>query len=967
MAFGDDKKLILRQSVVGMEGMWAKMFDPPKASPATPDMVPPTNPVPEVMAAAGMLGSGPSTPHTVSPDLMHGHQQPTWDGQKNLLFFLIRDGDNPAAVGTFPGPTYRIPRGVVFHANTQGHGPPPHTIHWHGLEPTPMNDGVGHCSMEIGDYTYQWQPNFIGSYFYHCHRNTVQHFEFGLYGFIVIEAPDAYFSTLLGPAVLGREIPIGAGRDGLRRTAANLGPTPYNQIGFPQFPDFEGGKITDPDPWNGDTRLKFATNPHAMTVAYDVEALWVFAARDSVWSDMAPNARATYPKHGNVPGVDDQFQENPGQDGFFAFNDYHADYWYVTGVPVPAHKGDVEPGILPTGVVIPAELNSGIAGTQVSIDAKVNETILLRQLNGSYNCTEVTFPVDVVCIAWDGRALGVPPYGDYNHPYLIKAGTPIHQSVARRCDLLIRSSVEVNDFATVKFINTRGQLPDAPEEVLVTAKIPFHIGPPLVAGGTHGISGSVMNADVPPAPMVGATVTIAPISLGGSKRRTVTLEADGTFVLPNLTDGMYEIRPHMASNTRVHFEPDVLTVSLNGADIPGVEFVQTLNPPRFVVEGDVLDEFGEPLKGVTMHARPVYAVEGEEIIPDVVTNASGHYRFEGLFNLDYIITPEKTGRTFAPPHLHVIIHAADLANVDFAQQAKPKEGVRFVEGVIKDDKGAPIAGVLVHLTGTKVMDVVTDGAGRYRFDNLPDGTYFVTPEKAGRIFAPAAVEAMVMGADKPGVNFATAPQQQTAETVITLSTKTNPSLDYGKKFVVAGTLMSGGTGLAGQQVILQSAAPRAAFKDVAQVTTGAGGTFSFSVKPATKTNYRARFAGFGTTGFKNSVSTWIGATPEAYVRTPIARSSMSVTKEYTVYGYLKPKVKAGTFPVRIYKEKKTASGKWKKQGFVKAKASNYSSYTKYSAKMKLGSKGEWRLRAYAPAGNGHAATWSSGWDKVTVK
>ena len=114
-----------------------------------------------------------------------------WDGKK-LEFFLIANPDVTAANnGTFPGPTIRIPRGVVFHAHVTGHGQTPHTIHWHGIEPTAMNDGVGHSSMEIGEYTYQWQPNHIGSYFYHCHRNTIQHFEFGLYGFLIIEPPDA--------------------------------------------------------------------------------------------------------------------------------------------------------------------------------------------------------------------------------------------------------------------------------------------------------------------------------------------------------------------------------------------------------------------------------------------------------------------------------------------------------------------------------------------------------------------------------------------------------------------------------------------------------------------------------------------------------------------------------------------------------------------------------------------------------
>ena len=66
-------------------------------------------------------------------------------------------------------------------------------------------------------------------------------------------------------------------------------------------------------------------------------------------------------------------------------------------------------------------------------------------------------------------------------------------------------------------------------------------------------------------------------------------------------------------------------------------------------------------------------------------------------------------------------------------------------------------------------------------------------------------------------------------------------------------------------------------------------------------------------------------------------------------------------------EGQTSSGKWKSYGYVKAKASNYKSYTKYSARLSLTSKGAWRLRAYAPADSEHAKTWSSKYDYVTVK
>jgi hypothetical protein len=104
----------------------------------------------------------------------------------------------------------------------------------------------------------------------------------------------------------------------------------------------------------------------------------------------------------------------------------------------------------------------------------------------------------------------------------------------------------------------------------------------------------------------------------------------------------------------------------------------------------------------------------------------------------------------------------------------------------------------------------------------------------------------------------------------------------------------------------------------------------------------------------------------ADVRTPVAPSKMSRKKSYTVHGYLKPRHVSGTYPVRIYKYR-YVSGHWRSYGYVRAKASNYKSYTKYSAKLKLTKKGRWRVRAYAPTDAGHAASWSGGYDYATVK
>jgi hypothetical protein len=284
--------------------------------------------------------------------------------------------------------------------------------------------------------------------------------EFGLFGLLLIDPPDAFFASLNRDGTLNG-VPIGAGRDGKRRTAANLRGTPLESIQDNFNP------LDSPDPAG-----QFPTDPHAFTVAYDVEALWVLDDRDSAWSDFAPDPRAFFPANGDNPGVNDQFFRG-------MFNDFHADYWFVTGAPVVPLDGVKRlgsTGTIARGVVVPAGLNSGVSGTQVSINARVNQTIMIRVLCAAYNLVRVTFPVDVVVNAFDGRALGVPPLGAYNSAFGVPAGTPLLLSTARRFECLMKSSTPVNSFATVEFLDTRGQGPQGIGPLLQTARIPIVIG-----------------------------------------------------------------------------------------------------------------------------------------------------------------------------------------------------------------------------------------------------------------------------------------------------------------------------------------------------------------------------------------------------------------------------------------------------------------------------------------------------------
>jgi FtsP/CotA-like multicopper oxidase with cupredoxin domain len=138
--------------------------------------------------------TSPPTPDKLTPDVkifrsmsIQGTMT-TPDGSKLNYWSFV----DPASTvkNPYPSPTIRVREGQIVH-NTLTTEKNAHTIHHHGIEPTTMNDGVGHVSFEIKDqYTYQWVPRSAGTYFYHCHRNTVLHFEMGLLGLLIVDPPE---------------------------------------------------------------------------------------------------------------------------------------------------------------------------------------------------------------------------------------------------------------------------------------------------------------------------------------------------------------------------------------------------------------------------------------------------------------------------------------------------------------------------------------------------------------------------------------------------------------------------------------------------------------------------------------------------------------------------------------------------------------------------------------------------------
>ncbi|HET6351425.1 MAG TPA: hypothetical protein VFG89_04760 [Coriobacteriia bacterium] len=265
-----------------------------------------------------------------------------------------------------------------------------------------------------------------------------------------------------------------------------------------------------------------------------------------------------------------------------------------------------------------------------------------------------------------------------------------------------------------------------------------------------------------------------------------------------------------------------------------------------------------------------------------------------------------------------------------------------------------------HPLGTGAIYTATDDDGVASLTAKLDGAAYVsgTPinNPGSRSLVVSAVDSLGHASSKT-VNFSV----QGAGTLVL----SGPSVaGYASNVTLTGTAFVGSTPLpTTQRVYLQDSTDGVNWRPISASTfPSTAGTFSFSVLPNGKTYYLA------STGVPyKGTSNVIVVVPKTSVSTPVAPSSMKKSKYYVVYGTLKPLHTASGYYVRIYKYKKV-SGKWKSYGYVNAKLTRSTMTTsKYSVKMRLTSKGSWRLRARAVADSRHADTWSTKYDYVKVK
>jgi FtsP/CotA-like multicopper oxidase with cupredoxin domain len=96
--------------------------------------------------------------------------------------------------GSIPGPTLKVRQGSEIVVHVTNDGDLDTTVHWHGLRLENRYDGVPHETQEPipvgGEYTYRIQFPDPGLYWYHPHIREDYTQEMGLYGNIVVSAPE---------------------------------------------------------------------------------------------------------------------------------------------------------------------------------------------------------------------------------------------------------------------------------------------------------------------------------------------------------------------------------------------------------------------------------------------------------------------------------------------------------------------------------------------------------------------------------------------------------------------------------------------------------------------------------------------------------------------------------------------------------------------------------------------------------
>jgi hypothetical protein len=243
---------------------------------------------------------------------------------------------------------------------------------------------------------------------------------------------------------------------------------------------------------------------------------------------------------------------------------------------------------------------------------------------------------------------------------------------------------------------------------------------------TFTISGRITNPNN--TPVAGVKVTLT-----GSQSVATNTDSNGNYIFANLpTSGRYLVAP---SSDNFSFGSSTF-ITPGGNQIANF----TTQPKTYLVKGTIRSA-GNPMPGV------VVSLSGSKL-GTTVTDSAGEYSFQLLKGGNYVLTPSKDDTSFTPGWFSINSLNAD-AQVDFTR-VPPKFSIT---GRVLNPAGAPVAGVVVTLSGSVSSTSTTASDGSYSFTKLDEGSdWTVTAARTNLALSPGVQLVDDLSANKV-VNF----------------------------------------------------------------------------------------------------------------------------------------------------------------------------------------------------------------------
>lgn len=357
-----------------------------------------------------------------------------------------------------------------------------------------------------------------------------------------------------------------------------------------------------------------------------------------------------------------------------------------------------------------------------------------------------------------------------------------------------------------------------------------------------------------------------------------------------------------------------------------------------VFEGRYTNDHPEPVENIMVRVRE-YSYPDNMLMNEFYVSAANDYILgtgqSGTYRLELPMSDSVMWKVDGPYAEHGMSLQKDLSAVVDSSSVSA-DGSRHYFGTVTNDS----------IVGVSLADIIVSAqeevAGSF-FGTAADEALF----DKGTILAPGASVRFELVGIRPDPSALPVLSNLRAQgrfpTMITLSA-TSLSPAYGAAVSLRSMLdaVQPTSMLTSQTVGFFGRSYRSSIAPVTAYSTWNGTSYSTSVRPQWATRYNAVFEGDSNYAF--AVSPPVTLKPKVSLSTPSSALTQTYGRSYTSAGYLKPRHTAGTRPVRVYREL-LVGGKWKPYGHVLATASNYSSYSKYAAAIKLPARGKWRLRA----------------------